>query len=306
MSQITTAIQSPSVHQSAPHSTLRRLVARHPVTAYLVLAFALAWISLLPVLLSKNGFGLLPIELPIRLFNSLASFIGLALPAFLVTAATEGKAGIQDLLQRCLRWRVGIQWYLIALFGIFVGVIVAVIPIAGVTPLQMIVQKWDLLFTVFLPGVIVPFLLINLPEETGWTSLQARLQARHTPVVASLMVALPFALIHLPAYFVAGWIVDETLSFPDALLSVGVTAVFAIFLRLLIMWLYNGSGGSLLIVGLFHSAFNMMSGRQITPEFVPGVDASTLNLFVVGVTALAAVLVTVFTKGRLGRKPAPH
>jgi hypothetical protein len=85
-----------------------------------------------------------------------------------------------------------------------------------------------------------------------------------------------------------------------------MTAVFAIFFRLLIMWLYNGSGGSLLIVGLFHSAFNMMSGRQITPEFVPSVDVSTLNLFVVGVTALVAVLVTAFTKGRLGRQLAPY
>lgn len=281
-------------------------MARHPVTAYLVLAFTFAWISLVPLLLSTRGFGVLPIELPVTFFNSLASFVGLALPAFLVTAATDGKAGVQDLLWRCLRWRVGVQWYLIALLGLFVAVIVAAIPFAGMVPLQMFVQKWELLFTVFLPGVVVPFLLINLPEEVGWTSLQARLQTRHGSVVASLMVALPFALIHLPAYFVSGWIVDEKLPLSIVLFNVGVTAVFALFFRPLIMWLYNGTGGSLLIVGLFHSAFNMMSGQQITPAFVPSVEPSVLNLLVVGVTAVVAILITVVTRGRLGRKPALH
>jgi hypothetical protein len=42
----------------------------------------------------------------------------LALPAFLVTAATSGKAGVLDLLGRCLRWRGAVRWYLIALLGL--------------------------------------------------------------------------------------------------------------------------------------------------------------------------------------------
>ena len=266
-------------HSSASYSPLRRLVARYPITAFLLLAFAGSWTSLTPLLLSKNGLGMLPLELPVTVFIALASFVGLALPAFLVTAATDGKAGVLDLLHRSLRWRVGVQWYLIALLGTFIGVIVAAVPFAGTLPLQMVARKWELLVTVFVPGVLVPFLLINLPEEVGWTGfVQSKLQARHGPVLASLMVALPFALIHLPAYFVTGWISDEKLPLPSVLLLVGLTAVFAVFLRLLIMRLYNGSGGSILIVALFHSAFNLSTGQQITPEVIVGVNPSVLNM----------------------------
>ena len=197
--------------------------------------------------------------------------MGLALPAFLVTAATGGKEGVRDLLGRCLRWRVGIRWYLFAVFGILAAVLLAAIPFLGVAPLEALAQKWGLLFTVFLPGVVLPFLHTNLWEELGWTGLlQATLQDRHGPLLASIIVAPFFALFHLPAFFVSGWIVDGHTplgQLPSVLLGyVGVVAVFALFFRVLIIWLYNGAGRSVLIVGLFHSAFNMTIGKKITPE----------------------------------------
>ena len=76
-------------------SSLRRLVARYPVAAFLVMAFGFSWSAMLPLLLSQSGpFGVLPIELPFEPFAALMSVFGLALPAFLVTAATGGKAGV--------------------------------------------------------------------------------------------------------------------------------------------------------------------------------------------------------------------
>src|ERR687886_791506 len=97
--------------------SLKGLVARHPATAFLVMAFGFGWTSLIPILLSQNGFGVLPIELPLTLVQTLATVLGLALPAFLVTAATGGKEGVRDLLIRLLHWRVGVYWYLIVFFG---------------------------------------------------------------------------------------------------------------------------------------------------------------------------------------------
>ncbi len=288
--------------QPTTHSTLRRLVARHPATAFLVMAFGFGWTSLIPILLSENGFGVLPIELPLTIVQTLATLVGLALPAFLVTAATGGKDGVRDLLRRLLRWRVGVHWYLIALFGLFVAMLLAAIPFLGVAPLETLAQRWGLLFTVFLPGVIVPFLHTNLWEETGWTGfLQSTLQDRHGPLLASVMVAPVFTLFHLPAYFVAGWIVDEHTplsEFPNVLLEyVVVVSVFAIFFRVLVIWLYNVSGRSVLMVGLFHAAFNMVTGQKIMPEFVPGLNS---NLLAAAVVLVLAVLVAVFTRGRLG------
>jgi len=285
-------------HQPATHSTLRSLVVRHPVTAFVVMAFALGWGGMLPLLLSESGpFGILPFALPAQPFTAVLSMLGLALPAFLVTAATVGREGVRDLLGRMLRWRVGVRWYLFAIFGLFAVSLLEAIPFLGVAPLQALARNWSSLFTVYLPGVLVPFVLVNFWEELGWTGfMQHTLQERHGPLLASVVVAPFFALIHLPAFFVAGWINEEPTPlgrFPSVLITVGIMAVFAVFLRVLIMWLYNGTGSSVLLVGLFHASYNMTNGQTITPELVPGPE---------GTIALLAVLVVVLTWGRLGYK----
>ena len=289
-------------HQPATHSILRRLVAGHPATAFLVMVFGFGWTSLIPILLSENGFGVLPIELPLTVVQTLVTVLGLAVPAFLVTAATGGKEGVRDLVRRLLRWRVGIHWYLIALFGLPVTMLLAAIPFLGVVPLEALAQKWGLLFTVFLPGVILPFLHTNLWEELGWVGfLQSTLQDRRGPLLASVMVAPVFALFHMPAYFVSGWIVDEHTplsQLPTVLVEYGaVVTVFAIFFRVLAIWLYNVTGRSVLLVGLFHSAFNMVSGQELMSELVPSLDA---GLLAVAVVAVLAVMIAALTKGRLG------
>src|SRR5688572_25266987 len=87
-------------------------VRRHPVVSYLVLAFVIFWVTWMPVPI----FGAPP-----RPLSAVGAILGLALPAFLVTAATDGRAGVRDLLRRTLRWRVGIGWYVFAMLAIPVG-----------------------------------------------------------------------------------------------------------------------------------------------------------------------------------------
>jgi membrane protease YdiL (CAAX protease family) len=268
------------------------------------MAFGFGWTSLIPILLSEDGFGVVPIELPLTIVQTLATLLGLALPAFLLTAATGGREGVRDLLRRLLRWRVSIRWYLIAIFGLFVAVLLAAVPFLGAAPLAALGQKWGLLFTVFLPGVVLPFLHTNLWEELGWTGyLQSTLQGSRGPLLASVIVAPFFALFHLPALFISGWIMDEGYSlsqFPSALVQVGFLMVFAVFVRVLMMWLYNGAGRSILMVGLAHAALNVVTGQKVMPELVPGIDA---NLLAAAVVAVLGVLVAVFTKGHLGHEP---
>ena len=294
-------------NQQAPNSpSLRGVVARHPVVAFLLMAFVFAWIIMLPLLLSQSGFGVLPFALPWQLFGSLMSIFGLALPAFLVTAAKNGEDGVRDLLRRVLRWRVGVHWYLLALLGLLLFTLLGAIPFLGMVPLEALTQNWSLLFTVFLPGVLIPFVLVNLWEETAWTGfMQHTLQQRRSPLLASVIVAPFFALIHMPGFFVAGFISDEKTplsEFPSVLVQVSVLAVFAIFIRVLIMWLYNGSGHSVLIVGLFHSAFNMTNGQKITPELLHLSEGMASAIPSVVVMVLAVLLVA-FTRGRLAYEP---
>src|SRR5262249_41103262 len=100
----------------ASPSALRQWVTRHPVLAYLILAYAAGWAIWLIPLLSKEGIGALPYHVPfIGVFALLASVIALSGAAFTVTALVDGRAGVRALARRLVRWRVGVQWYLLAL-----------------------------------------------------------------------------------------------------------------------------------------------------------------------------------------------
>jgi hypothetical protein len=74
--------------------------------------------------------------------------------------------------------------------------------------------------------------------------------------------------------------------------------VFAIFFPILVMRLCNGSGRSVLIVALFHSAFKMTNVQKITLELLllPGALASLIPAVA---PAVLVMLVVVFTRGRL-------
>lgn len=182
-------------------SSLRRLVARFPVASFLLMAYAIGWTIFFPVVLSERGLITLPIDPSLTAVTSLASVFGLALPAFLVTAATGGKTGVRDLLGRCVRWRVGVGWYLLALFGLPVATVLGASVFFGAASLGEVADRWSLLLSMFLPEVLVPLVLIQLWEEAAWTGfMQDTLQTRHGPLLASVMVAPAFALMHLPLF----------------------------------------------------------------------------------------------------------
>jgi hypothetical protein len=170
-------------------SSLRRFLSRCPVAAIMVMPFTVTWIIFLPVVLQGRGLLALPIgiseglALNVVVF-AIASMLGVALPAFLVTAATGGKAGVRDLLRRCLRWRVGPRWYLIALFGLLVTILLGASVFLSLASLEALAQKWPLLFTLFLPEVLLPFLFIQIFEEAGWTGfMQHTIQSATGPCV---------------------------------------------------------------------------------------------------------------------------
>jgi membrane protease YdiL (CAAX protease family) len=280
--------------QPAPHySVLRRLVVRHPVAAFLVMVYVINTAVALSPLLTRRDilpFGLAP-------YDSLGHIFGVALPAFIVVAAMNGKAGVQDLARRSLRWRVGVRWYLFALLGVPVATVLSASALFGLAPLNALVEKWGLLFTVVLPQLVLLIVFYNVAEEVGWTGfLQARLQDRHGPLKASVIVTIPFALFHLPS-----WMVEFELGLAQLHLALLLTGVFGIsqfFGRVIIMWLYNNTHYSVLLVGMFHSSFNVTASA-----FGPFIPREMGFLIAAGVVAVAAVLMAVFTRGRLSYKP---
>ena len=172
--------------------SMRSFISRHPVVSFLVAAYAIFWASWMPVLF---------LGAPPRLFSAIGAILGLALPAFLVTAATDGKVGVHDLMRRTLRWRVGIGWYLLAALAIPLGALLLAPIFLGLAPLQAFGENWPLLFTAFLPQLLLALVTVQFFEELGWAGfVQHRLQARHGALKASLLVALAFAFLHLPTY----------------------------------------------------------------------------------------------------------
>jgi hypothetical protein len=85
---------------------LIRFVRRHPLACFFVLAYALSWAYWLPLAFSGKvvvaGVGS-PTQFP--------GLLGPAVAAFVVTALTQGRSGLRDLVRRMGRWRVGWRWY---------------------------------------------------------------------------------------------------------------------------------------------------------------------------------------------------
>ena len=282
----------------ASAAPIKRLLARHPLLAYFVLAFACAWLISLPALLSQNGFAVLPFALPWVPFQTLGAFAPL-LAAFLVTAATDGRAGVNDLLRRIVRWRVGLGWYLLALggyllFDLLVGLIVPETGAVGA-----FIEKWPLLFTLYLPAVFTSELLQPIGEETGWSGFAVpRLQTKFGPLVGATILGVAWATWHLPAYFVS----DGGMGSFDPIGFVIFALIVAPLTRILWTWVYNRTGGSIVIAILLHAASNanlLQVQQQILPPAPPEVGLAAIGLYLV-----AAVLVIAFTRGKLGQQVA--
>jgi uncharacterized protein len=153
---------------------------------------------------------------------------------------------------------------------------------------------------------LVPFVFIQMFEEAGWTGfLQSTLQERHGPLLASIMVAPAFALMHLPLLLLDVPRDGFTSFVLGVAVQMGLVVTLAVFFRIVIMWLYNGAGRSVLIVALFHSAFNSATSAgdaKFTQELISGPAAQLIPM---ALLVVVAVVVVIFTKGRLAYDPSP-
>lgn len=219
--------------------------------------------------------------------------MGLALPAFLVTAATDGKAGVRDLLRRTLRWKVGPGWYLLAALAIPVGALLLASIFLGQAPLQGFLGNWSMLFTAFVPQLLLALVTVQFFEELGWAGfVQHRLQARHGALKASLLVALAFAFLHLPTYLRA------PISANSAVRDLSVLAIvipFAIAFRILITYAYNRAAYAVLVAAITHASFN-----EASELIAPNVQSPLTQVLAFASTALLALLAGVVSKGTLG------
>jgi membrane protease YdiL (CAAX protease family) len=213
-----------------------------------------------------------------------------------------GRRGVRELLRRGLVWRVGVAWWCVALLlgGIIAaGALLLAQGMAGVS------VGWSGLGPVWnvLPIMVVLIVLAGLGEEFGWRGfLLPRLQLRHTALVSSLIVGAYHSLWHLPLFFLDG--VDQQ----EMAESMGLFAAFlgysvlVIALAVLFTWIFNNTGGSVLMVAVCHGALNAWVGGYFDVAGWAGAVGRGCLLVLTVLVALSVVLV--YGPRHLSRKTA--
>jgi uncharacterized protein len=211
-------------------------IKRHPLAAFFVLAYTFSW---LPWLLGSLAPAIAP-------FVSYPFFTpGPLLAALIVIPIAQGRAGLRALGASMLRWRVGWGWYALAL-GLPLAVALGAAALNALlgAPVPALAQ----LGPFYLSFLAFAVRLINpsdgpLGEEPGWRGVaQPGLQAKRSPLAATLILALLVTGWHLPLALASG--IDQLP--PIALVAtIAVTFWYA--------WLFNRTGGSALMTLLAHA-----------------------------------------------------
>src|SRR5918997_668477 len=263
-------------------SRLSSVVKQHPLITFFVLAYTLSWSLESPlVFLTDSLTGTQSLALVI-----LASNVPSAV-AIVLTAMVFGRGALRKLLGRLLTWRVNPIWYLVVFLGpaALVGGVVGLNALMGGPALSL--GKPLLGVTIFFAISIFPGSAMG--EEIGWRGyVLPRLQSRMSALSASLFLAPIWALWHMPLWL-AGWLQGAPLKTP-ALYAAFVVSAFA--MSVFFTWVYNSTGGSLLMVVLLHPTVNLPITLVIDDL---GSRATVPVLLYWGLMIVAAIVVVMVT-----------
>jgi membrane protease YdiL (CAAX protease family) len=191
--------------------------------------------------------------------------------ALALTARYEGRSAANTLVNRILKWDVGARWYVFA-----IGYMPAIKLIVALV-VRVATGEWPLFgrepFYIMLAALTIST-WVQAGEEVGWRGYALpRLSSRFGLGPASIILGIIWAAWHLPLFFFPA---SDTLGQSFPLYVLQVTAI-----SVAMAWLYWRTGGSLLLVMLFHAAVNNL--KDIVPSGVPdATNAFTLHASLVG------------------------
>lgn len=274
---------------------------RHPLLAFFVLTVLLSWGFWLPLMMAAQG----QIQAPFspRQMQVLGA-CGPAIAAMIVTVMTGGLDALRDLLSRLLAWRVGIRWYLAALFlpGLISLLNTTLYTMFGgdapnfADPPVSRVPLPSFLTTLSPLGLILPlfayYLILGtaVGEELAWRGfVLERFQQRQSSLKASLWVGFLWVIWTLPLY----WAPSE----PGVMLVRLVLLLLGVIpASILSTWIYNGTQGSLLLAVLFNNA------AKVTDLFITPPGAGPI--FTIASLWIVALVVLRLAGTKLASRPA--
>ncbi len=278
---------------SASVATTRARARDSRLRGFLLGAFGISWALWIPAGLDLRGSIELP--LPSTLLVVLGSF-GPMLAAVAVTARHSGWGAVKALLGRLRLRGVAGRWFVLAVVLGSVTVLPALVHLltGGPTDADAVAAH---LAAVPLHFLIVATVGGGLDEELGWRGVaQPQLQLHMSPLPANLLLGLIWAVWHLPLWL------DPTSA--QAAYPFAVYAVVIIGHSLVTGYLYNASGGSLLIAVLVHSTNNTGDGIRYAVLGRAGDDLGWQLLLAAASLTLGAVICS-YTRGRLGLPTVP-
>ena len=251
-------------------------IRRHPLVAFFVLTYLLSW---WPVPFG----GFIP--------------AGPLVAALIVIPITQGLSGFKELGLRIIRWRVGWYWYALALgLPLAVHTITVALNIGIGAPAPSLAQLNPAsgLILVFAVRLINP-LDGPLGEEPGWRGFALpTLQTQHSPLLATLILAVLVTVWHLPLWVVPQFGASPNDILGDILGTLGVTVWYT--------WLFNHTGGSVLMTIVAHATEGTI---QTEAFWKAGSAAARISLLYGAVWLVVAIGLIVFDL-RLWRSPAPR
>jgi len=165
----------------------KNLIERHPVLAYFVLVYAIAWAGILLVVQAfasraeADGLNLVAIV-------GLPMLIAPGIAGITVTALVDGRAGLRALLSRMTRWRAAPRWYAVAL---------ATMPLLVLAILYTLALLISPAFAPTLSLFGLAALAVGFFEEIGWTGFAVpRLRSQWSLLAVGLGVGMLWGLWH--------------------------------------------------------------------------------------------------------------
>ena len=271
------------------------MIKKYSLVFFFLLAYLFTWSNWLPQALNSRG--VTSIQVPD--FLTFLSGYGPALAAIIVVSLAYGRQGLRELFGRLLRWRVGIQWYLIALFmpAFVILLAIGINKLTGGTspdfsaagfpfgPAETpLLQKLVILFLVFTLG------FDGLGEEIGWRGFALpKLLERHSALASSLILGALWAVWHFPYALTKGTFLSEV---PLHWFFINLLALSIIY-----TWIFSNTNGSLLLALLFHAAGNVTS--NLLPFLPPATTDLRIYYFTIGINCVIAILILFLTNENL-------
>lgn len=297
-------------------AAIQNRIRPNPLIAFFFIAFSITWFCwiLAIVLAERNDLALSNEDNLLHLFDlfslglapgQAAAFIifvlgaGPLVAALLVTWATSGWRGIEELWGRITKWRVAPRWYLIvfllpvalALLSLAAGVLLGGLRLDSYSPLLPLAY--------FVPFFLFTTVFSGLYEEPGWRGFALpHLQSRYSAVKSSWILGILWGVWHWPftIYYIAA---DYPIFALIPVLVIGVLGVVGY--TIVNTWIYNSTGSVFLMI-LLHGWYNTVHLYTVLSTQNP--VAQTLDSILPWV--LAITLLRVYGGENLAANPRPR